>query len=105
MAVFRARPQIFFTDHLSLAFEGGFDRVWSGQHLYNGWLRKFTIAPQIGAGREFFSRPVLRLFVTYGGWSDGVMGFVVPQGAVLLKVDLHGNAHVIWEQRGNTEPS
>src|SRR5438309_1687711 len=23
-------------------------------------LRKFTIAPQIGAGRQFFSRPVLR---------------------------------------------
>jgi maltoporin len=73
---FGVRPQIFFTEHVSLAFEGGFDRVWSGQHLYNGWLRKFTIAPQIGAGREFFSRPVLRLFLTYGGWSDGLMGFV-----------------------------
>lgn len=73
---FGARPQLFFTDHLSLAFEGGFDRVWSGQHLYDGWLRKFTIAPQIGAGREFFSRPVLRLFLTYGDWSNGLMGFV-----------------------------
>jgi len=55
---------------------GGFDRVWSGQHLYNGWLRKFTIAPEIGSGREFFSRPVLRLFLTYGNWSDGLMGYV-----------------------------
>jgi hypothetical protein len=34
----------FFTDHVSLAFEGGFDRVWSGQHLYDGWLRKFERA-------------------------------------------------------------
>lgn len=73
---FGARPQLFFTDHLSLAFEGGFDRVWSGQHLYDGWLRKFTIAPQVGAGRQFFSRPLLRLFLTYGSWSDGLMGFV-----------------------------
>ena len=73
---FGARPVIFFTDHVSLAVEGGFDRVWSGQHLYDGWLRKFTIAPQIGAGREFFSRPVLRLFLSYGNWSEGLMGFV-----------------------------
>jgi maltoporin len=73
---FGARPQLFFTDHLSIAVEAGFDRVWNGQNLYNGWLRKFTIAPQIGAGREFFSRPVLRLFLSYGNWSDGLMGFV-----------------------------
>jgi maltoporin len=73
---FGARPVIFFTDHVSLALEGGFDRVWSGQHLYDGWLRKFTIAPQIGSGREFFSRPVLRLFLTYGNWSDGLIGYV-----------------------------
>ncbi|MFZ0590038.1 MAG: carbohydrate porin [Bryobacteraceae bacterium] len=75
-ASFGARPVYFFTDHLSLAFEGGFDRVWSGQHLYDGWLRKFTIAPQIAAGRQFFSRPALRLFLTYGNWSEGLMGFV-----------------------------
>jgi maltoporin len=73
---FGARPVYFFTDHVSLAVEGGFDRVWSGQQLYDGWLRKFTIAPQIGAGREFFSRPVLRAFLTYGNWSEGLMGLV-----------------------------
>jgi maltoporin len=71
-----ARPQIFFTDHLSLAIEGGFDRTSSGTGQYEGWLRKFTIAPQIGAGRKFFSRPVLRLFLTYASWSDGLRGFV-----------------------------
>jgi maltoporin len=72
---FGARPEIFFTKHLSLAFEGGFDHT----HLrgqYDGWLRKFTIAPQIGAGRKFFSRPVLRAFLTYANWSDGFRGFV-----------------------------
>jgi maltoporin len=71
-----ARPVFFFTDHVSLAFEAGFDHTSSGNGLYDGWLRKFTIAPQIGAGRKFFSRPVLRAFVTYANWSEGLKGFV-----------------------------
>jgi maltoporin len=73
---FGARPVIFFNEHVSLAFEGGFDKTQSGVGLYDGWLRKFTIAPQIGAGREFFSRPVLRAFFTYANWSDGLKGYV-----------------------------
>jgi maltoporin len=73
---FGARPQFFFTNHVSLALEPGFDRVTSGNSLYSGWLHKFTIAPQIAAGREFFSRPALRAFVTYANWSDGLRGFV-----------------------------
>jgi maltoporin len=73
---FGARPIFFFTDHLSLAFEAGFDHTSSGAKLYDGWLEKFTIAPQIGAGRKFFSRPVLRAFVTYANWSKGLEGFV-----------------------------
>lgn len=74
---FGARPEIFFTKYLSLAFEGGFDHTHSlVAPVYDGWLRKFTIAPQIGAGRKFFSRPVLRAFLTYGNWSDGLRGFV-----------------------------
>ena len=72
---FGARPQVFFTKYLSLAFEGGFDHTNSpGQ--FDGWLRKFTIAPQIGAGRKFYSRPVLRAFLTYASWSDGFRGLV-----------------------------
>jgi Maltoporin (phage lambda and maltose receptor) len=73
---FGARPQYFFTDHLSLAFEAGLDRTRAANGQYEGWLRKFTIAPQIGAGRKFFSRPVLRVFLTYATWSDGLRGFV-----------------------------
>jgi maltoporin len=74
---FGARPEVFFTKYLSLAFEGGFDHTHSQvAPLYDGWLRKFTIAPQIGAGQKFFSRPVLRAYLTYGNWSDGLRGFV-----------------------------
>lgn len=71
-----ARPEFFLANHVSLAVEPGFDRVTASDGTYHGWLRKFTIAPQIGAGREFFSRPVLRVFVTYANWSDGLRGFV-----------------------------
>lgn len=74
---FGARPEVFFTKYLSLAFEGGFDHTHSQiAPTYDGWLRKFTIAPQIGAGQKFFSRPVLRVFMTYANWSDGLRGFV-----------------------------
>jgi maltoporin len=73
---FGARPEFFLTNHVSLALEPGFDRVTASNGTYNGWLRKFTIAPQIGAGREFFSRPVLRVFVTYADWSNGLRGLV-----------------------------
>lgn len=77
------RPEVFFTKYLSLAFESGFDhtegfattQTGSGTQ-YDGWLRKFTIAPQIGAGRKFFSRPVLRVFLTYANWSNGFRGLV-----------------------------
>ena len=72
---FGARPEVFFRKYLSLAVEGGFDHTKSpGQ--YEGWLRKVTIAPQIGAGRKFFSRPVLRTYLTYANWSDGFRGMV-----------------------------
>jgi maltoporin len=73
---FGARPEIFFTNHISLAVEGGFDQVHSGNPQFDGWLRKVTIAPQIGVGRKFFSRPVLRVFVTYANWSNELEGYV-----------------------------
>src|SRR5215470_17391407 len=73
---FGARPEVFFTKYLSLAFEAGADHTHSSTGQFDGWLRKFTIAPQIGAGRQFFSRPVLRTFLTYANWSDGLRGFV-----------------------------
>jgi maltoporin len=79
---FGLRPEVFFTKYLSLAFEGGFDHTegfittQNGTTQFDGWLRKFTIAPQIGAGRKFFSRPVLRVFLTYANWSNGFRGLV-----------------------------
>jgi maltoporin len=74
-ASFGARPEVFLTKHFSLVGDCGFDHT----HLpgsYDGWLRKFTFAPQLGPDRKFFGRPVLRAFVTYANWSNGFRGFV-----------------------------
>ncbi|HET7107920.1 MAG TPA: carbohydrate porin [Candidatus Acidoferrum sp.] len=73
---FGARPIFNFTDHVSLAFEPGIDHTTSGQNLYSGWLVKSTVALQIASGRDFFSRPVVRAFLTYANWTDGYKGFV-----------------------------
>ena len=63
------RPIYHFTDHFNIAVELGHDQVSpeSGDTLE---LTKLTIAPQLAAGRGFFSRPVLRFFVTYARWNE-----------------------------------
>jgi maltoporin len=72
---FGVRPQVFLTRHLSLTGDCGFDHT-NLPGSYDGWLRKCTFAPQIGADRKFFGRPVLRVFVTYADWSNGFRGLV-----------------------------
>jgi maltoporin len=63
------RPVWHFTDYLSLAFEYGYDHIipdsGNARHLH-----KLTLAPQVSAGRQYFSRPVLRAFVTHAFWDD-----------------------------------
>jgi maltoporin len=95
---FGARPVWNFTDHISIAFEGGFDYTKSDIGNYEGWLRKFTVAPQIGAGRDFFSRPVLRLFFTYANWSDDFRGRVggVPYGNTTNGISFGVQAEHWW---------
>ena len=73
---FGARPVFFFNKYVSVAFEGGADYTSSDFAHYDGWLRKFTVAPQIGAGRKFTSRPVFRVFLTYANWTSGFRGLV-----------------------------
>ena len=72
---FGVRPQVFLSRHLSLTGDCGFDHT-NLPGSYDGWLRKCTFAPQIGADRKFFGRPVLRAFVTYANWSNGFRGLV-----------------------------
>jgi len=71
-----ARPIYHFNDFFSLAFEGGVDYVDDSGQNRNGTLYKLTLAPQVSLGGKFFSRPVLRAYVTYAGWSEGFKGAV-----------------------------
>jgi maltoporin len=70
------RPIWHISDVFSLAFEGGVDWASSTQNGDGGTLGKLTIAPQVSLGNDFFSRPVLRAFLTYAMWSEGLEGEV-----------------------------
>src|SRR5688500_11993405 len=75
-AALGARPVYHFNDRFSLAFEAGVDWAESEPLGTDGHLWKITLAPQLSRGGKFFSRPVLRAFVTYAKWSDGFRGLV-----------------------------
>ena len=64
-----ARPQYHFTDHTSLAMEYGYDQV-SPQGSATRTLHKLTFAAHYSASRNFWSRPVFRVFVTMASWND-----------------------------------
>lgn len=58
-----------FTEHIKLHTELGHDRVRPSDAATRA-LTKLTIAPAIAVGRNFWSRPELRLFYTYASWND-----------------------------------
>ncbi len=70
------RPIWHFNEVFSLAFEGGMDWISGTSFTGGGSVTKLTLAPQVSLGDTFFSRPVLRAFVTYAAWSDGLEGKV-----------------------------
>jgi len=70
------RPIYHFNKFFSLALEGGADYVNDSGTDQSGALYKLTLAPQVSLGDRFFSRPVIRAFVTYAAWSDSFKGQV-----------------------------
>lgn len=65
---FGIRPIYYLTDYFNVAFEYGFDYV-DVKEEKTRYLQKFTIAPQLSAGRGFWARPLIRAFVTYADWN------------------------------------
>jgi maltoporin len=66
-----ARPVYNFTKYTGIAFEGGVDVVRNqAANSDTGVLGKFTVAPLIRAGSDFWARPELRLFATVATWND-----------------------------------
>jgi maltoporin len=70
------RPVYHFNDHFDVAFEGGVDHVDDSGSGPSGTLYKLTFAPEVSLGNKFFSRPILRAYVTYAAWTDGFKGSV-----------------------------
>ena len=70
------RPIFHFNKYLSLALEGGVDWVKNTDQGTSDYLWKITFAPQVSLGNRFFSRPVIRAFVTYAHWGDQFRGQV-----------------------------
>ena len=62
-----------------MAGEAGIDYVANTLQSKSGSLWKLTLAPQVALGNQFFSRPVLRIFVTYAQWSNAFVGEVGGQ--------------------------
>jgi maltoporin len=70
------RPILHFNKYLSLALEGGVDWVKNNDAGTSDYLWKVSLAPQISLGDRFFSRPVIRGFITYAHWGDDFRGQV-----------------------------
>jgi maltoporin len=70
------RPVYHFNNFFSLAFEPGMDHVEDTGINQSGTLYKFTLAPQVSLGDKFFSRPVIRAYVTYATWTESYKGYV-----------------------------
>lgn len=70
------RPIFYLTDHVNIAVELGIDYVDDEINNRQGSVRKSTLALQLARSRGYYSRPVLRAFVTYANWSDDFKGLV-----------------------------
>lgn len=70
------RPLYYFTDNFHLASGLGYSIVnnesetsTSGK-VGDRTLMRLTIAPEMALGKGFYTRPVVRAFVTYSQWND-----------------------------------
>ncbi len=70
------RPIYHFNNFFGLAFEPGVDHVDDSGIHQSGTLYKLTLAPQVSLGDKFFSRPVIRAYVTYAAWTESYKGYV-----------------------------
>ena len=71
-----ARPVYALAENFKMQAELGVTQVKSDLTPGTARLTKLTIAPTISLGRDYFSRPELRAFVTYGKWNDAATASV-----------------------------
>lgn len=64
----------YINRHFNLALEAGNDYMKSSRSGLEGSLQKITFSPQITWDYGYYSRPVLRPFITYAHWSNSFRG-------------------------------
>lgn len=68
---------LYYLDkHFNLALEAGNDYMKNNRSGIEGSLQKITFSPQISLDYGYYSRPVLRPFITYAHWSENFNGMV-----------------------------
>lgn len=69
---FGVRPQYAFDETKSVAIEAGYDsgKDTTGATSSTTKIAKLSVAGQLALSPGFWSRPVLRAFVTYAKWND-----------------------------------
>lgn len=87
---FGGRPVVHFSEHWSLAFEGGRDEV-SPASGPTRILTKATLALQLAPKRSFWSRPSLRAYLTRARW-NGAAQAAAKAGDPLSATGVFGTA-------------
>ncbi|MDR6465967.1 maltoporin [Chryseobacterium sediminis] len=68
---------LYYLDkHFNLALEAGNDYMKNNRSGIEGSLQKITFSPQISWDYGYYSRPVLRPFITYARWSGNFSGLI-----------------------------
>ena len=73
---FGARPEVFFTKHLSLAFEAGFDHTRADRGQYDGLAAQVYHRAANRSGKQILQPAGAARLLTYANWSDGFRGLV-----------------------------
>ncbi len=78
-----ARAMYYISDHFRPSFEYTYEYGSNSQLGVKGSLHKITFSPELSLTKGFYSRPVVRPFVTYACWGDGLKGYIAnsPNGA------------------------
>lgn len=78
-----ARSMYYVSNHFRPSLEYTYEYIDNRQLGVAGHLNKVTFSPELSLSKGFYSRPVLRPFVTYAFWSDSLRGYVgnTPNGA------------------------
>ncbi len=86
------RPIFHLTRHFGISLETGVDWVDNGPLGKRDYLWKITLAPQLSREGKFFSRPVIRPYITYAKWGSDFRGLV---GGNVYRHQTHGLSYGI----------